>query len=62
MVVNMSLHKRMFQKSLGFSKTRKSRQYWYKTVSLSIKFEQKKQLNQTDIMSTFRLILNVGVS
>ena len=42
MVVNMPLHKRVFQKYLDFSKTRKSRQNRYKTVSLSLKFEHKK--------------------
>ena len=42
MMVNMTLHKRVFQKCLDFSKTRKSRQNRYKTMSLNIKFEHKK--------------------
>ena len=39
------LHKRVFQKCLDFSKTRKCRQNRYKTLNLSLMFEHKKTQN-----------------
>ena len=49
----MPLHKRVFQKCLDFSKTRKSRQNRYKTVILSLKFEHKKTKSKYDVNFPF---------